>query len=271
MSALPIAGAVQMMNLRDDVVVWTPDDLSAVWWMRADLGHLLADGAAVSTAIANQGTGGAAWDISQPTASRQPTFDAAHASFNNQAVIDFDGSDVLYTIAGSHWHLGTGSGDDCTIIVVGRSTESANRKVLGTDNNASGGFRLHWRTNGSGAVHFYDSASTNLNHTHSTATQNSVHVFAAVLDSAALESSDVLTYWMDGTAAGSGSKALGAIQPSSGTEELCLGGDDPNSGIFNGQVAEVILHKALLSAGEDASLTSYFNSRYGLSLSGVTK
>jgi hypothetical protein len=37
-----------------------------------------------------------------------------------------------------------------------------------------------------------------------------------------------------------------------------------------GQLAEIILHHGLLSAGEDASLTSYLNDRYGLSLPGVT-
>ena len=38
-----------------------------------------------------------------------------------------------------------------------------------------------------------------------------------------------------------------------------------------GHVAEVIYVAGLLSSGEDASLTSYLNSRYGLSLTGVTQ
>jgi hypothetical protein len=187
-------------------------------------------------------------------------------------VIDFDGGDVVYAAAGTFWEL-TAETEDLSLIVVARPTAAASgQDTIVTTRQAAiqGGFQMSFNTGANGRWYVYDSggaASTLL--TYAGGTQNVVHTLAGLLGGAASPATDAASAWLDGASVASSAPDLGIVEAAA-DREFCVGGTSTTAGSFVGQLAEIILHHGLLSAGEDASLTSYLNDRYGLSLPGVT-
>lgn len=238
-----------------------PSALSPEGWWRADLGHSLSDTDPV-TSWANQGSEGDL-DFAQGTASRQPAYDASHSSFNSQAVIDFGTSDVMASIATHAWE--SADGVSFSVVVLHRPTYAGDQPLIATASYTSGGFLLKARTNGTCTNDVRD-GSTFVSANGATLTQNAVTVQALVYDGTATES---VSAWKDGVETSGSSASMGAIDQVT-AREFIIGGQTPTLGLYLGQVAELILIKRVLTSGEDADLASYFNSRYGLSLPGVT-
>lgn len=252
---------------------WSPLDLSPEFWMRADLGHAYADSDPVA-AIANQGTAGSSGDLQQGTGANQPVYDASHASFNGQAVITFDGGDVLYAAAGTWWHLASESASMAAIAVV-RTTlgaTTAQTAVRTRTYTSVGGFGLIYRE---GAACRFDSDESggvaSIADTGGNGTINTLAVLAGVLTGAVTTASDTGEVWLDGTSGGGSGADFAAAVAASSNREFLLGGTATTTGDFTGSIAEVIFLKRVLTSGEDASLTAYLNARYGLSLPGVTQ
>ncbi len=275
-SALALSARVSVDLLLDDAPLdadeWTPAALAPDGWWRADLGHALADSDPV-TSWANQGTAGASGDVGQGTSTLQPTFVASHASFNGQSAIDFDGGDVLYAAAGTWWEQAA-DGESLTIITIGRVTlGTANQNTLCNIRQqvTVGGFQLTSNPGGSGRWYVYDVGNAaNLTQAYAGNVQNAVDTVAALFEGAVSPSNDTRALWLDGAFVNSSSGDLGRIGATL-ARELTIGGNSQTAGTYVGQIAEVLYLKRLLSAAEDAALTSYLNDRYGLSLPGVTQ
>lgn len=249
---------------------WTPAELAPEGWWRADLGHVLADQDPVPS-WANQGTAGSAGDVAQSNATYQPTYVESEAAFDDQAVMDFDGDQNLFATAGTWWNVP--DGDDFSLVVVARPRSASGTEIVLTTRNAGtlGGLQARFHTSGPCDSRIWDTgAADTLDANCGTATQNAVQVLAAALTGAVSPGTDSLTSLLDGTAGTADTGDLGAIAPSS-TRELVVAGSGTTLGTFDGQIAEILFLKRLLTAEEDAALTEYLNERYGLALSGVTQ
>lgn len=267
MSFLAVPGIISQGG-----AAWTPASLSPEFWIRADLGHAFADTDPV-TAIANQGTAGSALNLTNGTAG-SPTYDAAHASFNNQPVLDFGAAAAtLISAATTAWHLSSESSSMAVIAVARTTSASGAEEVAMTRAYATvGGWRL--RITAAGACSFGVEESGGVAailDSGANGTQNAVHVLAGVLTGAVTASADSAACWVDGVSGGATTADLDLPVAASSDREILLGGTTTGTGTLSGQIAEVIFIKRVLTSGEDASLTSYINARYGLALSGVTQ
>ena len=272
-SSLALSVRISVDLLLDDAPLddtWTPAALDAAGWWRADLGHALVDSDPVPS-WANQGAAGADADLGQGTSTLQPTFVESHASFNGQAVIDFDGGDVLYAAAGPWWEQ-TADGESLTIVAVARVTAGGVSAVSYTQTATTyGGFNLAINTSGAGRWYVYDQgAAASIVMTYTGNVQDAVEVLGAVYEGAVSPTNDVRAMWLDGSFVNSGANDLGVIAAST-DRPFSVGGGSPTAGNLTGQIAELLYLKRLLTAAEDADLTQYLNARYSLSLTGVTQ
>lgn len=252
---------------------WSPSYLAPHAWYRADLGHATSDGNPMS-AWANQGIAAGAGDLQQGTGSLQPTYDAAHASFNNQAVVNFvSGGDVMYAAADTWWHLPTESSDASVVAIGSTASASGAEELLTTRAYSSvGGLRLAIRAAGACQCNFEESGGVaTVADSGANGTQNAVTAVAGVLTGATTTTHDSAACWVNGASAGATTADLDAPVAASANREFCVGGTNTTTGALNGYIAEILFCKRLLTAAEDAALTSYFNTRYGLSLPGVTQ
>lgn len=249
---------------------WSPASLSPEGWWRADLGHVAADAAGVSS-WTNQGSE-STLDLAQGTGTSQPTYDEVNAGFNGQASLHFDGGDVLPSVATDAWEVADG-GSICIIAVV-RADTSANHCFVATDDAGNGGFQFRIRTTGSSSKVRWEGASGTvvepaIGGGHSTAT---TYVMAAVLKGEVSPTVDTAEYWVDGVNGSTKTGDMAGIIPNggTGTEEFVAGSNSDSSGDFTGDMAELIYVRRVFTAPEDAELVTYLNDRYGLSLTGVT-
>lgn len=109
----------------------------------------LADGAAVSSWADGSGNGR---DLSQATASAQPTYRASHVALNNKPAVEGDGSDVLSSTA-----TFTTLNVPYTVVVIGHATviNSAETFAAGTD-TAFNHTTAQVAVNGSGSFVLYN-------------------------------------------------------------------------------------------------------------------
>lgn len=252
---------------------WTPASLSPEGWWRADLGHAYADTDPVA-AWANQGTAGSSGNLAQGTGGLRPTYDASHASFNGQAVMDFGAAAaVIYAAAGTWWHLSSES-SSCVLLAVCRTTSASGFEEVAITRayTTVGGLALRIRAASSCSFNVEESGGvTAIADSGANGVQNQVHVLAGVLTGAVTTAADSAACWVDGVSGAASTADLDAPVAASSDREFLLGGVTTSAGSLNGQIAEVIFIKRVLTSGEDASLTGYLNTRYGLALSGVTQ
>jgi len=269
-SSLALEATISVELVLDDgPIEWTPAQLEPVGWWRADLGHTATDGSPVS-AWANQGSD-ANLDVSQGTGTRQPTYVASEPNLNGQPALDYD-DDVLSTAATSAWELA--DGESLTAVVVCWPDFTGSKTAWSTTNPGQGGILQLLRTDaGSTLFDVEDASGTSVGSSLSTASPQTPTVLAGVFDASTSPQNDEVTFFLNGSAGPTNSADLGAIEPSagSGTKELNIGGNAPTGDQFIGQIAEVLYHKAVLTAAQDTNLTRYLNQRYGLSLSSVTR
>ena len=263
MSWLAVPGVISGLG----AAAWAPSDLSAVVaWYRADLG-VTESGGLVSAWADQIGSN----DLAQGNSTYQPTLVSSDSNFNSQSSLSFSG-DVVYSAASSWWHIADGT--SLTSIVVWRATSlAAAGYPLNTRNfTTQGGWghradlaRFYVADSGASSTDF---ASDSTGYSTST-----VYVSAGIMRENGASADDI-SLWINGTECDApvvGSYSFGDIAAASARAFLVgAAGTTGGSGLV-GHVAEVIYVAGLLSSGEDASLTSYLNSRYGLSLTGVTQ
>lgn len=252
---------------------WTPAALAPELWIRADLGHSYADTDAVA-AIANQGTAGSSANLAQGTGSLQPLYYVdGGASFNNQAVLYFDGTAVIYAAAGTWWHLSNESSSACLITVASTASASGAEQLLRTTGYTTrGGWNQSIRAAGActstteesgGVVAIVDAGANG--------TQNATHVLASVLTGGVNPANDTLATWVDGVSAAATTGNMTNAVAASTNAEWNMGGNNTTTGSLVGYIAEMIYIKRALTGAEDDALRDYLNDRYGLALAGVTQ
>lgn len=239
--------------------------------LQADLGHSYSDTDSMA-AVSNQGTAGTNADKSQGTGANQPTYDAVHTSFNSQAVIDFDGGDVLYSSAGTWWELASESSDACGFGIF-RATNAGPgaEDIYRTRSPGSeGGWIFACNVGGSGRVYAYESGGiSSILNTWTGTVQNTVHVVTWEFRGAVTTSVDTIGIVLDAGTEDTLTADLSLAIEAAVNKEFCVGGSATTTGTFTGQLAECGYGKTLLTAGEKSSHESHVNSRYNLSLSGM--
>jgi len=270
-SSLALSAKISIELLLDEgTAEWTPAKLDPVGWWRADLGHTATDGNPVAS-WANQGSD-PSLDVSQGTANDRPTFIESDPNLNGQSSFDFQSGDGISTAATDAWQLA--DGEPLTVVVVCWPDYTGSKTPIATTDFAQGGLVIRYRTDGGNSTfEVYDSTTTGLSSANGGGGPQAPGVLAGVFDASVSPTDDDATLFINGSAGTPDSGDIGAIQPNggSGTEELNLGSNKPSGGGWTGEIAEIIYHKALLSAAEDAKLTSYLNDRYGLTLTSVTR
>lgn len=248
--------------------VWTPARLSPEGWWRADLGvsHVSLE----VTDWVNQGTE-PALDVAQATGSMRPDLVAAHASFNGQDVLHFDGGDLLASAPTSAAFLA--DDDDLTVISIMRQTTAGLATLIATNNAHTDGGWTHRPRVGSAvqANTFTSGAAANLIAQGPTMSSGVVYAHASVLTGAAAPGSDSLVTLLDGTP-GTANTGNRAAFTAAADRSLIIGAINSSalSPLPNGtHVAEILFLKRLLTAPQHAALVAYLNARYGLSLTAV--
>lgn len=267
MSFLAVPGVISGLTS------WTPASLSPEGWWRADLGHAYADTDPVA-AWANQGTAGSSGDLVQATGGLQPLYDAAHASFNNQPVMDFGAADYVFaTAAGTWWHLASES-SSCVLLAVGRTVSASGFEEMAITRayTTVGGLAIRIRAGASCTFTAEESGGVaTIADTGANGVQNQVHVLAGVLTGAVTPTADSAQCWLDGAGGTASTGDLDLPVAASANREFVVGGTTASVGTYNGQIAELLFIKRVLTSDEDDLLTAYLNARYGLSLTGVTQ
>ena len=268
MSFLAVPGIISQGG-----AAWTPASLSPEGWWRADLGHAAADTDPIAS-WANQGTAGSALDLVQASGPLQPLYDASHATFNNQPVIDFGAQDyVLASATTTAWHLSSESSSMAVIAVLRCTSASGTEDVIGTRNAGTvGGFRLIHKSAAACSFQVDESGGVaTITDTGGSGTQNALHVLAGVLTGAVTTTHDSAACWLDGVSGGGTTADLDAAVSASSNRELCVGGTSSTAPAYSGQIAELIFLKRVLTSDEDDALVAYLNTRYGTALTGVTQ
>lgn len=250
------------------VAAWTPAQLDAQLWLRADLGITL-DGSDNVSAWANQGTSGSDLDFSQSVSADRLDYNSSDANFSGAATVEGDGTEAL-ELAAASTALDIGDADDAVFLAVFRDTTvSGWTSVIGIPvGDGDGEIQLQTRTSSGCRFRFDpDGAAAVDKAAGPDATQNAVGVICGCKTGAASGTDDDYECALDGTAGVTVSADYGAISPGANSLKWQVAGDS-----YTGQIAEIIARVgpgARWSAAEEALLVSYLNARYGLALTGV--
>lgn len=243
------------------------DDTDA--WHHAGLG--VTDASLEVTDWANQGNGGVSYDTTQATGTVRPDLVANDVNFNNRATIHYDGGDALNTPANGAWEFADGT-SAVSAALFRQDAGNGLKGLVTTSATGAGGLQLNTRLDASPTSIVRDGTVLLSDTTGSATSVSTVSTRAWVLTGATTPTNDSLESFLDGV--GSGSPAtddLGAVAPAT-DREMILGasGTTGTSGLI-GNLAEAFYIKRVLTATEDADLTSYWNDYYGTSFaSGVT-
>lgn len=258
-----IAAASGGQSLVDPATYW------ANYW-QANLGHSEPDADLMATGWANQGTGGTSGDLSQTTASAQPTYDEVNATFNNQATLLY-ADDVMQT-SNTFWEQAA-DGEDFSCYSVAQVTDAANTHnyVIGTSAAASNG-GLVFGLNAGGVSRFYQygsGGSPSITNTFSGCTVNAVHVLTGQFTGAVSTATDENRVILDGGTPDTQTGDISGPIASSGSPAFCIGGQATTTGNYVGNIAEVAFEKVILTSGEKGDSENWVNDRYNLSITSM--
>ncbi len=223
---------------------FSPTSISGIagWW-RADLGRTIATG--VSQWNDQSGSGDANRNLVQATGSKQPTYNATDAAFNNQSTLSFASASSQQLDSAGNWS--------------GALSQPYSIFLVGADGGA--GFQ-GWASNTASSVAInYGNGSANM-------------VIYAGSFLASTQGASSSPKMVGGVFNGGSSaiyenartpRATGAAGATA-LAQLTLGAN-PGAGIYlNGKLAEGLVYAKALSAGEIDQLSTYFTSRYGIAI-----
>ncbi|CAG0961104.1 hypothetical protein ARNL5_00912 [Anaerolineae bacterium] len=212
-------------------------------WYRADAGTELASGPAISswTDLAS------GLVLSQATSTKRPKIVAASSYFNGQITHSFTTGSQQYVQSATGATLVS---QPNTIYAVCRAANVASTRVVCASNNASAAQQLYYST----TPDWKFSAGTVLS------TGNTTTGVPLGICAVANGTSGALYIHNFATPAGAsnvGTNALGGFS---------IGANYTPAGYFDGEIAEILVYEGAHSAATRALLASYFNRRYGLSI-----
>ena len=221
-------------------IVWTPRAITGLkLWLRADLGVTIGTG--VSAWADQSGNGN---NVTQGTGSKQPTFNATDAAFNNKTTLSFAAASAQ-CLQGT---FGVSVAVPYTLFIVGSVDRAYARSWF--DGSTVGG-RAEAYTDG---------------------VSDKMYAGTAFISAADVSTSPrVMTYEMNGASSNiyisSNTSAVTGDPGSNTLAGATIGAAfDQLSDALNGKLAEVVLYGALLNATQQAQVRAYLGSRYGVTI-----
>jgi hypothetical protein len=223
---------------------FSPSGISGLQlWLDADDSETITlNGSTVSQWNDKSGNG---YNVSQGTASNQPTYTAS--ALNSKNVVRFDGNDELTNGSATV----VGGSTNRTVFVVLNSTAGtiAYGVTLGDSTSTGQSFgvsrELAVRVNSGNRVW-----STAVDATHA--------IVTIVLDGT---STTDLSAWKNGSSLTTSSTGTQTINTATGI----IVGNGPSGGNLNGDVAEIIVYNSALSTSDRQSVESYLSTKWGIS------
>jgi hypothetical protein len=232
-------------------VVATPDQIATLsaWWKADSIAQ--SDNTAVAS-WADSGSGGNT--ATQGTGANQPTLQTNE--INGLPVVRFDGSTDFLNSAASASLTAT------TLFAVFKpSTVSGNASIraAGNGSGGSGSGGLQWRL-ASGVPQFVKQAVANV----ATASGAALSTTAFTIISASFANNSTYAFYRNGAADGSGSHGQTLT---AGTATNIGYNSDGGGERLAGDLAELIVYSSVLSTGDRASVHSYLQDKYGITVS----
>ena len=224
--------------------IFTPLEISGLqlWLDANDSSTITLNGSTVSQWNDKSGNG---YNVSQSTASNQPTYQSA--VLNSKSVVRFDGSgDVLTNTTDTP----VGGSTNRTVFVVFNSNTGITAKyplALGNSTSTGQTFGISQEI-GVRVNSGYQIWTTSVDSTHA--------IVTIILDGT---STTDLSAWKNGS-------SLSAYTPSAQTINTTSGilvGNGPSGGNLNGDVAEIIVYNSALSTSDRESVESYLSTKWG--------
>lgn len=254
-----------------------PGDLSPEWWLRADLGVTTSGGAV--TEWVNQGS--EANGTMEAAAARGPTFNSSDTNFNSQDSVSFisANNDVMGSAGTGWWELAASDDDITWIFVIRPTATGSDGHVIRTDNRGSAGHggwdatihAANAETDPSSQflwMRAWDADGDSISNPNSAVMRvDTVYVLCFTITGSV--TTDTLDVYVNNWKATSATANVDAIDDGAYSDTLRLGGTSSSVGDLDADIAECIMLKRALTAQEDADLAAYFNTRYGLNVSGI--
>lgn len=230
-----------------------PDSIAGLkFWFKADAITALVDGDPLTTWEDSHTTN---VDATQATAAKKPLYKTA--ILNALPVVRFDGVDDVMALA-----TAIALGPDYTLFVVGKApTGFAASPGLANMDTTNRIFQFRYNSTGTGMEHIgFNTAPAAFTDTQ-TATATAFNVLTA--QRAAL----VVDTYVNGTSGGS-TASTGTNVSTTVDRSLWLGTNfGATNGFLNGDIAEVCLYGSSLSAGDRATVHTYIQDKYGITVS----
>lgn len=210
-------------------------------WFRADTGVTNSSGHA--SAWADQsGTGDTNKNLAQGTGAAQPTINAANASFNNQATLDFDSGD--YMVSGT-WT--SALAQPATVFFCG--------KTLGAG----------------GVYYIFDGLNANEMNAAGVSGYSAIQAGALLFQVPDFGSTPFVGAGLyNGGSSKIYNNALTAIitgaAGAGGLTGMTVGADYTGASKVTGSIAEILVYSGALSAPDFATVMNYLGTRYGITI-----
>jgi hypothetical protein len=236
-----------------------PTDM--VLWLKADSLSHLADGASISSWEDVSGNGHV---FSQGTSSAKPTFRAADSDFNNQPIVDCDGSDQLIGSYSAQLNPA-----EFTLFCVAASDTDDNsyQGIIESRSStpvARSGYNIYAKWSGSDQWSFWhgkDSAWGQLNSNAGELTTNTPDIITAIMSGTnGIGGSGTQKLRINGTQHATSTSVFYASTADGGTI-----GNVPSTFYLEGQIAEIIMYDRSLTDDEIALVEDYLGRKYAIS------
>lgn len=214
----------------------------AAWW-RGDLGKTIATG--VSQWNDQSGIGDTNRNLVQAVGAKQPTVNATDAAYNNQTTLSFASASSQQLDSAGNWSAALSQ--PYSIFLVGQ--------------DGGAGFQ-GWASNtaSSVAINYGNGSANMVMYAGSFLASTLGAVATPKMVGATFDGASSKIYESARTPRNTGAAGATALA------QLTLGAN-PGAGIFlNGKIAEAVVYSKALSVGEIDSLSTYFSSRYGLTI-----
>lgn len=222
-------------------------------WYRSDVGITQSSGAigtwADQSGNANDGT--------QSTGSQKPTLVAGGVNNSILPTVSFDGTDDRFSLPTDFTDLTAGG----SLFIVLKPTSTSGTCTPITVGNTSNADSLTAQTNNTNTIMVAYNNTTNSSVTASNAiTVNSYQVLEQTFEPS---SSGIGTIYVNGVQKAQATNLVSTLRNVSRSSNF-IGMSSATGNFFQGEIAEILFYKTIVSASTRASIESYFLSKFGV-------